>query len=202
MVIMYKKYVLALLVCFFSAVLVANAQAPARKIDTTMKFGKSGYRVTCTNKNADKNSLGVKLINFEKEAGGDFTLDIKGRLLKTEVDDVNRDGFPDLILYISPANDTMNKIQLVAIASEANTSLSPIVLPDIYDDPKLRNGYKGNDSFFLMEGNLIRRFPLVPGEGVPAAAANGNLIRQVQYTVTREERGYKFRVVRTYDFTK
>jgi hypothetical protein len=199
---MYKKYVLVL-VCFFSAVMMVEAQAPGRRVDTTMKFGKAGYRVTCSNKNLDKNTLSVKPVNFEKEAGGEFALEIKGRLVKTEVDDVNRDGFPDLLLYIVAGSDSLNKVSVIGIASEANTSLSPIGLPDIYDDPKLRNGYKGNDTFFLMEGNLVRRYPLVPGEGVPAAAANGNLFRQVQYAVIREERGgYRFKVIRTYDFTK
>lgn len=190
-----------MLVCFFS-VMAAHAQAPARKIDTTMKFGKSGYRIVCTNKNPDKNLLTVKPINFEKEAGGDFTLDIKGRLLKTEVEDLNRDGFPDLLLYTIMPDDSLNRVNLFAIASEENKSVVPIALPDIYNDPKLRIGYKGNDTFFLMEGNLIRRYPIFPTEGAPAAAANGNMVRQVQYAVVREERGYKFKVVRTYDFTK
>jgi hypothetical protein len=119
------------------------------------------------------------------------------------VDDVNRDGFPDLLLYIVAGSDSLNKVSVIGIASEANTTLLPIGLPDIYDDPKLRNGYKGNDTFFLMEGTLVRRYPLVPGEGVPVAAANGNLIRQVFYSVIRDERGgYRFKVTRTYDFTK
>lgn len=197
---MFKKYLCTLLLCA-AACCALHAQPPARRIDTTMKFGKAGYRVTCNNKNPDKNQVSVKPVNFEKEAN-DFAFEVKGRVPRAEVDDVNRDGFPDLLVYCTAADST-NKTTVVCIVSEANQGVAPVMLPDIYDDPKLRPGYKGNDSFFLMEGNLIRRFPLYPMDGAPPGASAGNMWRQVMYSVVRDERGgYKFKAGRSYDFVK
>jgi hypothetical protein len=57
-----------------------------------MKIGKVGYKVVCNNKNIDKNQLTISLLGFE-ENRNDIELDVKGKVLAAEVDDVNNDGF-------------------------------------------------------------------------------------------------------------
>lgn len=183
-----------------AGIVMVHAQMTFRRIDTTMKIGKAGYRVNCRNTNPAKNSLSISPIGFEKDAH-EASFEIKGRLAKAEVDDINRDGYPDLVMYIYN-DDSIPKGTVTAITSQKNESMSFIYFPDIYNDAKLRPGYKGNDSFFLMEGYLVRRFPVYPGDGAPAAAASGNLVRQVMYQVVPDERGLKFTTLRTYDFTK
>jgi len=164
-----------------------------------MKVGRVGYRLTCNNKSPEKNSTTVNPIGFDKDVR-DFSFDIKGRIAKAEVVDINRDSYPDLVFYVYN-NDSIPKGNVIAISSEKNETVVPILFPDIFDDPKLRIGYKGNDVFFLMEGYLIRRFPVYPADGAPATT--GTLIRQIQYQVVPGDRGgYKFRPMRSYDFTK
>ena len=85
------------MVCIGLFCLKGNAQKV--KYDSTMKIGKVGYKVVCNNKNIDKNQLTISLLGFE-ENRNDIELDVKGRVLAEEVDDVNNDGFPDLLLYI------------------------------------------------------------------------------------------------------
>lgn len=174
---------------------------PARKIDTTMKVGKTGYRLTCNNKSSERNTVTIGPLGFDKDVR-DFSFEIKGRITRAEVDDINRDGYPDLVFYVF-SNDSIPKGNVVAISSEKNETVAPIMFPDIFDDPKLRIGYKGNDVFFLMEGYLVRRFPVYPSEGTPAAATNGTLMRQIQYQVVPGDRGgFKFKPMRSYEFTK
>lgn len=174
---------------------------PARKIDTTMKVGKTGYRLTCNNKSSERNTVTIGPLGFDKDVR-DFSFEIKGRITRAEVDDINRDGYPDLVFYVF-SNDSIPKGNVVAISSEKNETIAPIMFPDIFDDPKLRIGYKGNDVFFLMEGYLVRRFPVYPSEGTPAAATNGTLMRQIQYQVVPGDRGgFKFKPMRSYEFTK
>jgi hypothetical protein len=198
---MPRKNVLLLIMCFFGTMPLLHAQATARRLDTSMKVGKVGYRVNCANKSAEKNNVSIIPLGFDKDAR-EFSFEIKGRIAKSEVDDINRDGYPDLVLYIFN-NDSIPKGNVIGISSEKNESVAPISLPDILDDPKLRTGYKGNDVFFLMEGYLVRRFPVYPAEGIPVTAANGTLMRQIQYQVVAEERGgYKFKPIRSYDFNK
>ncbi|MCK9404601.1 MAG: hypothetical protein M0Q26_14510 [Chitinophagaceae bacterium] len=197
---MYTKLFLAG-ACFFGGTAFLQAQVPFKKIDTTMKLGKSGYRLTCSNKGTDKNTTSVSPIGFDK-AVREFSFDIKGRITKAEVDDVNRDGYPDLVIYVMN-NDSIPKGNVIGISSEKNENVAPILFPDIYDDPKLRIGYKGNDTYFLMEGNLMRRFPVYPADSASLTSGTGTLYRQIQYQVIPGDRGgYKFKPLRSYEFTK
>ena len=194
---MNKKNLLALGICFFGGICILLAQTPVKRFDSSMKIGKTGYKLYCNNKSPDKNIASVTPLGFEKEAR-EFSFEIKGRISKAEVDDINKDGFPDLVFYIYN-NDSIPKGNVIAISSEKNETVAGILFPDILDDPKLRIGYKGNDLFFLMEGNLVRRFPVYPTEGKPAE----NIMRQIQYMVIPSERGgYKFKVARSYEFAK
>ena len=182
------------------SVMGTKAQVPARRMDTTVKMGRVGYRLTCKNNNPERNAASVNPIGFDKEMR-EFSFEVKGRITRAEIDDINRDGYPDLVFYVF-SNDSVPRGNVIAITSEKNESVSPVIFPDIFDDPKLRLGYKGNDEFFLMEGFLVRRFPVYPAEGVSLPAA-GTLIRQIQYTVVTGERGnLRFKPGRSYEFVK
>jgi hypothetical protein len=184
-----------------SFVTAVSAQVPVRKIDTSMKVGKVGYRIICKNSSPEKNIVSITPIGFDKEMR-EFSFEVKGRVTRGEVDDINRDGYPDLVFYVF-SNDSIPRGNVIGITSEKNETVAPVSFPDIFDDPKLRIGYKGNDQFFLMEGILVRRFPVYPAEGAPANVQTGNLIRQIQYNVVPGERGgLKFKPGRSYDFVK
>lgn len=197
---MDMKYSLFLVFCcLFCMHMSATAQVPARRYDSTMKIGKAGYKVTCTNRNPEKNTINISPIGFDNTVR-DFSFEIKGRILKSEVDDVNRDGYVDLLLYVYNG-DTLNKGSVICISSEANNSVVPIAFPDIVDDPKLREGYRGFDEFLLMEGILNRRFPLFTTDSTGSKPTGKT--RQVIYRVVSGEKNtLKFQVLRTYDYIK
>lgn len=195
---------LVLVICFSGVISLLNAQIPARRIDTIMKLGKTGYKLSCNNKNPDRNTVTVSPIGFEKEAR-EASFEVKGRITKAEVDDINRDGFPDLVFYVySIGIDSMPKGIVIGISSERNESMAPIGFPDIFDDPKIRVGYKGYDEYFLMEGTLMRRFPVFPADSSSAKpAGSGVLMRQVSYQIIPGERGgARFKPMRSYEYTK
>lgn len=182
---MDMKYSLFLVFCcLFCMHMSATAQVPARRYDSTMKIGKAGYKVTCTNRNPEKNTINISPIGFDNTVR-DFSFEIKGRILKSEVDDVNRDGYVDLLLYVYNG-DTLNKGSVICISSEANNSVVPIGFPDIVDDPKLREGYRGFDEFLLMEGILNRRFPLFTTDSTGSKPTGKT--RQVIYRVVSGEK--------------
>src|SRR5258706_8425504 len=150
-----------LLTLLFSNLLfwgAANAQFSFGKIDTTLKTGKVGYRVDCKNKNIDQNQLTIRPVGFESGAR-EMSFGIRGRVAKAEIDDLNNDGFPDLILYIySDSNSVFGTVY--AFLSEANKSITPCALPDVMLDGKINTGYKGHDQFSLMESYLLQKFPI------------------------------------------
>jgi len=174
--------------------------AQGRRMDTTMKVGKAGFRVNCQNKSAEKNPITIYPVGFESEAR-DFSFELKGILIGTEVDDLNKDGFPELLLYVAP-QDSLNKSSVIAISSQENKSVAPIVFPDILDDPRLRDGYKGSDKYMLLEGVLMRTYPLYEKDANGVQQPTGKM-RRLMYRVAPGEQGTsKFVVARFYDFQK
>jgi len=158
--------------------------AQGRRMDTTMKVGKAGFRVNCYNKSSEKNPITIYPVGFE-----------------SEVDDLNKDGFPELLLYVASI-DSLNKSSVIAISSQENKSVAPIVFPDILDDPRLRDGYKGSDKYMLLEGVLMRTYPLYEKDANGVQQPTGKM-RRLMYRVAPGEQGtLKFVVARFYDFQK
>jgi hypothetical protein len=169
---------------------MANAQKV--KFDTTMKIGKVGYRVLCNNKKPTKNNLSINLIGFE-ETRDEISFEVMGKVVSCEIDDLNRDGYTDLLIYVVDETNN-NKASVVAIASTENKGIRPIIFPDIRDDAKLNAGYNGGDTYKLMNGMLSRRFPVVD------ASKNVLGYRKVFYTVMPDEKGMlHFKVLRSLD---
>ncbi len=165
------------------------------KVDSTLKMGKVGYRVTCNNKSPEQNEIKIKPVGFDKDAK-EMGFYIKGRLQKAEIDDLNNDGFPDLVLYIyGGVNGVFGTVY--AFASEENKSIAPFALPDVMLDGKLKDGYKGHDEFTLLEGKLMQQFPIFKPEDAKDKATGGK--RVVIYTVLPSNGGFQFKVLRTYD---
>lgn len=194
---MKNWYLLLCTLCFFCHSLLAQ---PGRKFDSTMKLGKAGYKVYCSNKGLDKNNLTIAPVGFENTAR-DVTFEVKGRVNKAEVDDLNQDGFPDLVVYLNTQNEK-SKVNIIGVSSDNNQGFKPIYFPDIVDDPKIKVGYRGNDEYYLMEGTLVRRFPIYNMTDTANIQPSG-MYRQVMYKVINGERGdLRFKVARSYDFAR
>src|ERR1700743_1615309 len=93
------KSPLILLFAGLLSVVTTDAQVIINRIDSTLKIGRAGYRVECRNKNVDANLLTVKPIGFDGSAR-EISFPLRGRVTKAEIDDLNGDGFPDLVLYV------------------------------------------------------------------------------------------------------
>lgn len=177
-----------------------TVKAQVRRFDSSMKIGKTGFRVLCSNKGAEKNITSISPIGFENTAR-EISIEIKGRIAKAEVDDLNNDGYPDLVLYVYNGG-AKNTGTVLGISSDKNQGFMPIFFPDLTDDQKLRVGYMGNDEFSLMEGTLMRRFPLYNNTDTANIKLTG-MMRQIQYRVVPDERGtQKFKVTRSYELNK
>jgi len=168
-----------------------------RKIDTTLKMGAAGYHVYCSNKSAENNITSVKPIGFENTAQ-EMNFMIKGRVTKAEIEDFNNDGFPDLILYVYNGEGGVFG-SAIGLSSNANKSCGPIYFPDILDDVKLRVGYQGHDEYYLLEGTLMRSFPIFKADDAKDKPTGGKRVIQYHMIPTEREGVSKFKVLRTYD---
>lgn len=187
-----KKLTLYILLIFCT---INTSAQKAIKFDTTIKLNKAGYRIRCSNKNADKNDIIIDPIGFESNTR-EAQFEIRGRINKCELDDFNNDGLPDAALYVINAN---HKGYVIGITSEKNEGMNAILFPDITDDIKLSTGYNGYDDFSLFQGTLLRRFPVFDTADTTLQKRTGK-IRTIQYNVAAGDRGsLKFKVLRSFD---
>jgi len=113
------------------------------KYDSTMKIGKAGYRISCLNRSPEKNVLNIRPIGFKSDSR-EASIELKARVFGAEIDDLNNDGFPDLIIFIE---DAAGKKSIFPICSQDNERIAPILFPDIYNDMELSKGYRGKDEY-------------------------------------------------------
>jgi hypothetical protein len=79
-----------------------------------------------------------------------------------------------------------------------NERLDPIYFPDISNDMKLSQGYRGKDEFKLVEGVLFRKFPIYDSDTTIKTPTNK--LRQIMYRVVPAENGYfKFKAFKNFD---
>ena len=88
---MYKSLFFA---CLFIS--LTSFGQKGNKYDSTVKMGKAGYRVTCMNRSIDRNTLNIRPIGFKSETR-EASLELRGRVVSTEIDDLNNDGFPEIV---------------------------------------------------------------------------------------------------------
>lgn len=182
---------------FFLASLFSTVYAQNKKIDTTAMYGDVGYHVTCNNKKEDDNGVTISPKGF-KNTVRDAAFPIRGRLTKIIVDDFNDDGFPDLLLCIYNWQNH-EKGSIYGISSKENASMLPVSFPDIYSDPKNREGYKGQDEFTVTVGSLLRSFPIFKPTDTDKPTGG---IRVMQYKIvhsTEHSDALVFKLLRSYE---
>ncbi len=166
------------------------------KYDSTMKIGKAGYRISCLNRSPDRNVMNIRPIGFKSESR-EASIELRARVISAEIDDLNNDGFPDIIIFVE---DAAGKKSIFPICSQDNERIAPIFFPDILNDMEMSKGYRGKDEYKLVEGVLFRKFPIYPADTTIKEPTNK--IRQLMYRVVPGERdSWKFKMFKQFDFT-
>jgi|GEM_PF-736074 len=113
---------------------------------------------------------------------------VDGRVVGAEVADLNSNSLPEIYVYVQSAGSGSYG-QLVAYSVINSDQLSPIYLQELSGDPA--KGYQGHDAFSVVEGCLVRRFPIYkPGDS--NAKATGGL-RQICYKLRNGEASWILR---------
>ena len=98
-----------------------------------------------------RDSLGVKLVVLlgTKTIGESRGKELEN-VLKSEVSDLNSDGYPEILIY------SKNKNKLEFTGFEAQNGLRKFTLPALMGRQSF--GYAGQDTIFVENNNLVRRF--------------------------------------------
>lgn len=113
---------------------------------------------------------------------------VNGQVVGAEVADLNGNGLPEMCVFVRGASSGSYG-ELVAYAVMKGSELSLIDLPELSADSA--NGYQGHDQFSVVEGCLVRRFPIYqPGDN-NAKASGGEW--QICYKLRAGEAGWILR---------
>jgi hypothetical protein len=119
-----------------------------------------------------------------------ITRPLKGDIVRAEIGDLNNDGSPEIYVFTRIPGRGMPG-DLIAYSANNKKSLSEIYLRPVSDNPKIAEGYQGEDSFAVVENALVQRFPVY--DSTDAGAGRTGKMRQVQYTLVTGEAGWVLR---------
>jgi uncharacterized protein len=172
----------------------ASAPPARRGFDRTLELHGVSFHVTCAN---DSSLPTVRIAPAGLEIdNAPITREVDGTVIGAEVADLDMDGSPEIYTYVQSAGSGSYG-SLVAYAANNRKSLSGVYLPPINQNPEASTGYMGHDQFAVVEGSVVRRFPIYRPGDTNAHPSGG--IRQVQYRLGRGEAGWVLRIDKILD---
>jgi len=108
----------------------------------------------------------------------ELVMDIDGSVIDAEVEDLNIDGYPELLIYTQSAGSGSYG-NVIGFSVNNGKSMSQIAFPDLSNNEEASTGYMGHDVFLIGETYLIRKFPIYK-EGDNNDKPTGGM-RQIQY---------------------
>ena len=161
------------------------AQQP---FDAVLQLNGFSFHVQCPN-NSSINPVTLQASGLEREQPP-ITREADGTLVGADIADLNRDGSPEIYLYVQSAGSGSYG-SLLAWSVNNRKSLTEIYLPALDDDPVAAEGYMGHDQFQVTQTRLLRQFPVYAAGDINAAPSGG--IRQISYRLTAGEAGWVLR---------
>ena len=126
---------------------------------------------------------GLELVNKPE------TIRIEGRVTDAEIEDLNSDGSPEILVYTqSVGSGSYGNVYGYSVNNRK--SMSQIYFPPIAENEGINQGYMGHDEFAIVETSLARRFPIYKKNDTNANPTGG--MRQIQYVLREGEAMRKF----------
>ena len=107
-----------------------------------------------------------------------IVLEIDGQVVNAEIEDLNSDGFPEILVYtVSAGSGSYGNV--IGYSVNNGKSISQIYFPEISENKEAGEGYMGHDEFAVVETSLVQRFPIYKSGDSNSNPTGGT--RQIQY---------------------
>ncbi len=107
-----------------------------------------------------------------------IVLEVDGQVVNAEIEDLNSDGFPEILIYTTSAGSGSYG-NVIGYSINNGKSISQIYFPELSENKEAGIGYMGHDEFAIVETSLVRRFPVYKNEDSNSNPTGGT--RQIQY---------------------
>ena len=126
-----------------------------------------------------------------------ITIELDGQVVNAEIEDLNLDGFPEVLLYtISAGSGSYGNV--IGYSVNNGKSISQIYFPDLFDNKEASSGYMGHDEFAIIETTLVRRFPVYKDRDTNNNPTGG--FRQIGYKLKDGEASRVFEIGKVFDY--
>jgi hypothetical protein len=164
-----------------------QSQIDPRVFQKMLNFQHIGFDISTTGKGSLQqltiNPYGLEIDNSA------IQLEIDGAVVNAEIEDLNADGFPEILIYtVSAGSGSYSNV--IGYSVNNGKSVSQIYFPPVSENPETNEGYMGHDEFAIVETSLVQRFRIY-NDGDANANPTGNW-RQIQYKLVDGEASRKF----------
>jgi hypothetical protein len=178
----------------------SDAPIDREKLDPT-KFTKAinwVNGISCFVNSSLKNNIETLNVSMVDKTGKviETSQEIKGTILNAEADDMDGDGYPEILVYAKSAEKSDETV-VFGFSPNNGKSISPIYFPS-KADTKGYEGFIKNNSFALVETQLIERFPLFEKKGADFVATGKT--QSLQYKLVNGEASKQFKLYKTIAF--
>ena len=160
----------------------AGAAGEPGGFDQVLELQGISFHVICPNQGSI-NQLEIISAGLEID-NSVINREIEGSVTGMQVADLNGDGSPEIYVYVHSAGSGTYG-ELIAYSANHKKSLSGIYLPPLADDAENFSGYMGHDEFAVIDGSLVRRFPIYADGDTNSNPTGGT--RQLQYKLIAGE---------------
>ncbi len=162
----------------------------------TLVLQNIGFDIKTTGKGASQQltiqPFGLKIDNSK------ITTYVDGTVSGAEIEDLNADGFPEVLIYtVSAGSGSYGNV--IGYSVNNGKSVSQIYFPPISENKEASKGYMGHDEFTIVENSLVQRFKTY--NTVNANSTPSGNIRQIQYKLKDGEASRKFMAVNITEFS-
>jgi hypothetical protein len=189
----YAYSTLTKLLILAGCILSSSGMAAPFKQDLSLQ----GITFHLSSENAGSQNQLTITIDGLKSKTDPILHEIDGAITGAEVGDLNSDGSPEVYVYTTSIGSGSYG-NVTGVSVNKMKSASDIFMPPITENKQLSAGYMGHDEFAVIEGTLVRRFPIYKAGDTNAKATSG--LRQVNYKLKSGEAGWVLRIKNSMDF--
>lgn len=166
-----------------------NSQKP--KFTKKLSLNNISFEINLKGKQLSIQPSGLAIDNTK------VTKDIEGSVTNAEIEDLDKDGFPEVLVYIT-SDGSGSYGTVIGYSVNNGKSLSEIFMPDIAENPEASKGYMGHDEFAIVENSFCRRFKTYNPQDTNSNPTGK--MRQIQYKLKEGENSKVFVVDKIIEF--